>query len=248
MDLEKQTEAIITELIRIGYKCPFIYGSWNTFCLYKYDDKLPNDIDVINIVPEEYEEGEFSVKLDCIDIPVNIECMTLNHLRVELMRGDVKYYTIGFGTIVPKCANHLLMYLGHIGSVMMTRRNSEIRKICSTASDKAFNKGKKKLTVLEDYDKMLGLKNIWHSIHFIYIITHYYNLYRSNTEHEMNIASMKQEFDVLEMLNIRDNIYKIYDETYGDYHVKAQAVIDYAKPIRNKLMTEFRKLYPKEDV
>lgn len=244
MSITDISNKVINELVQRGFASPMIYGSWCYYEKYKFDDKYPNDIDVINIVHEESEEGEFTLELNCIDIPVNVECMTLQHFRQDYKTPQIKYLGIGLAGSNNSSINHIFLYLGAVHSYYAELPKNVVRTMCSSSSSKAFNKGVKKLTLDDDYDKDLGLKNIWHSIHFISIVDSYYKSY----DDSLNVAeyALYTEYNMLRCIPMRDMIYKIYEETEGSLQDKAQAVIDYAKPLRNKLMTEFRALYSKE--
>lgn len=244
MSIDSRTRNVLIELVSLGYTNPLIYGSWCDYFNYEYDSKYPNDIDVINIVYDEANCGEISLNLKSIDIPVNVENMTNDQFRDELSRGEMKYYNI-YPLIDTKISN-TTVYHARIGHYLTQKSKGQIRKEGSSAADKAFNKGKKKLTVLEDFDKVLGLKNIWHSINFPYQIMRWWDRYSVESNKQFEVNRLREEFKNIQLIEIRDRIYEIYESTEGDYLQKAQAVIDYAKPIHNAAMTEFRKRYPKD--
>lgn len=244
MSIDQKARDVMIELVSLGYTNPLIYGSWTDYFNYEYDSKYPNDIDVINIVYDELISGEVSLTLKSIDIPVNVQNMTNDQFRLELSRGDMKYYNI-YPLIDAKISN-TTVYHARIGGYITKKSPALIREQGSNASSKAFNKGKKKLTVLEDFDKVLGLKNIWHSINFPYQIMRWFDRFEVETTHQFEVNRFKEEVKNIELIEIRDRIYEIYESTEGNYLQKAEAVMAFAKPIQRAYMTEFRKRFPKD--
>ena len=100
-----------------------------------------------------------------------------------------------------------------------------LRKSISAKASNSFVKAKKKLTVKKDYDKYIGLKSLFHSLRIIMF--------------GIQIATHGK---IIDYTAANDYWSSILSEPQSDWeYLKAKY-----KPIHNQLMTEFRKLAPKE--
>lgn len=111
----------------------------------------------------------------------------------------------------------------------ITKIRSSVSNVCS----KAYNKGKKKLIVSTDYDEYLGLKNLYHAMKFPYFAKWKF------IDKEYPVK------DIEYLNNIREKIFSTYENSTGTLEERFESVNSWLKPEFNKLMTEFRKNFPK---
>lgn len=166
------------------------------------------------------------------DIDINVEFLSHSDYVKEILKIEPKYLMVfSFDNWIMRSVEQRLC----------SRSKCEVRSSISSSSSKAFDKGKKKLTVLNDYDPVLGLKNIYHAFKFpTLMIWNYFDIHEGlNKEHA-------KELQIIYLMSIRLKIEKIYYSTEGSLDDKCKAVIQYAKPEWNTLMTKFRKCFPKE--
>lgn len=119
----------------------------------------------------------------------------------------------------------------------------EIRKCISNFSAQAYNKGKKKLIVENDYNEYLGLKNIYHAFQFITDAKWYF--------HDGNLMcdmAFRKDFEIWELYDIRNKIFTTYQNSTGTLEERWKVLDSVMKPLYNAYMTDFRKLFPKEIV
>ena len=111
----------------------------------------------------------------------------------------------------------------------VTKVRASVSNVCS----KAYNKGKKKLIVSTDYDEYLGLKNLYHAMKFPYFA-------------KWKFIDKEYPVEDIEYLNnIREKIFSTYENSTGTLEERFESVNSWLKPEFNKLMTEFRKNFPK---
>lgn len=194
----------------------------------------PRDIDVIVILMNEYDsEYETTLYLpECGTIPVNVNFIKHETFRSELHSLEPKYlcYVASSSQISMK----LLWYFNHTNS-------TSVRKNISRASDRAWDKGRKKLVKPLDYDPVLGLKNLYHA--FKFPIMAKWRLYDFDLDEDY--IEFFRELDMIFLDTVRKNMENIYYSTEGTLDERCRAVIEYAKPLYNKLMTEFKLMFPK---
>lgn len=111
---------------------------------------------------------------------------------------------------------------------------TKVRASVSNVCSKAFNKGKKKLTVSTDYDEYLGLKNLYHAMKFPYFAKWKF------------IDKCYPQEDIDYLNNIYTRIFETYKNSTGTLEERFESVNSWLKPEFNKTLTEFRKHFPKE--
>ncbi len=112
----------------------------------------------------------------------------------------------------------------------ITKVRSSVSNVCS----KAYNKGKKKLIVSTDYNEYLGLKNLYHSMKFPFFA-------------KWKFIDKKYPQEDIDYLNdIYKRIFSTYENSTGTLEERFESVNSWLKPEFNKVMTEFRKNFPKE--
>lgn len=114
----------------------------------------------------------------------------------------------------------------------ITKVRSSVSNVCS----KAYNKGKKKLTISTDYDEYLGLKNLYHAMKFPYFAKWKF----------IDKKYPQEDIDYLNDIYVR--IFDTYKNSTGTLEERFEAVNSWLKPEFNKTMTEFRKHFPKDKV
>ncbi|SOK58388.1 hypothetical protein [Yersinia phage fHe-Yen9-04] len=219
-------EEIYTYFSNIGTPDVIIYGSFiEKTCGF---DVIPNDIDISVIIKDELPENHYSTFfLNSSKLPINVEYLSMESFKQELNSFQPKYFLC---TATPELSEL-------IDSVWKNKELHEIRAGISSITSKAFDKGRKKLLVHEDYDEVLGLKNLYHAFKFpLYAKWYYYPE-----------LACECYLDDIEYLNdIHKNIYEIYKNSNGTLDERCDIVVSYAKPLYNKLLTDFRKLFPKK--
>ncbi|AFC21573.1 hypothetical protein GAP32_124 [Cronobacter phage vB_CsaM_GAP32] len=209
----------------LGFQNIVFYGSYieqmNGF------DVVPNDIDVCIVMDEEPPEKRHKTfYLGFTDLPINVEFMHRKSFEAELKSMQPKYFMYISNPALHK----------DIDSAFQSKELHEVRSCISSVSSKAFDKGKKKLTVENDYDEVLGLKNIYHAFKFLYYAKWYYYP-------EMNPPKEAE----LQFLNeIHKNIYEIYQNSTGTLDERCKVLLNYVKGLYNTQMTGFRILFPKQ--
>lgn len=208
-----------------------IYGS---FAEYKSGYIVePQDIDIVisgSIIqlPENY-----SVQVDGIPIPLQINTMTKKELFAEVERLEPKYLDV----IYPVSGYALY---SEIEDILDRKTAPEIRSAISSISSKAFNKGKKKLIMADDYDEYLGLKNIYHAFKFVHnAMRQFERLPHSDTQ-------FVKDKDIMEMYDIKRLIFDTYSGSTGTLEERWKTLDTVIKPLYNTYMTQFRKVFPKE--
>lgn len=112
---------------------------------------------------------------------------------------------------------------------------SLVRSSVSNVCSKAYNKGKKKLIIENDYDEYLGLKNLYHAMKFPYF---------AKWKFIDNNSYPQEDIDFLN--DTRQKIFSTYESSTGTLEERFEAVNSWLKPLFNSVMTEFRKNFPKE--
>lgn len=209
----------------LGFRNVVVYGSYieqmNGF------DVAPNDIDVTIIMDEDPPEKRHKTfYLGFSELPINVEFMHRKSFEAELKSMQPKYFMCLCNPAIAK----------DIDVAFQSKELHEVRSCISSVSSKAFDKGKKKLTVEDDYDEVLGLKNIYHAFKFIYYAKWFYYPDASTTKAD----------DIQYLNEIHKNIYEIYENSTGTLDERCQAVLNYAKGMYNAQMTGFRILFPKQ--
>ncbi|EBS4516721.1 hypothetical protein DQT32_04835 [Salmonella enterica subsp. enterica serovar Braenderup] len=187
----------------------------------------PNDIDVTIVVDGEPPEPRHKTfYLGFTDLPINVEFMKRESFEAELNTMQPKYFMCTATTGLAK----------DIDMAFKKKELHEVRSCISSIVSKAFDKGKKKLTVEDDYDEVLGLKNMYHAFKFIFYAKWFY----------YPDASQPKELEIEYLNDIRKNIYELYENSTGTLDERCQKVLNYAKSLLNAEMTGFRILFPKK--
>lgn len=207
----------------LNYNNVLIYGSYVE--IFSGFDFEPNDIDVMIVVDDEPPEPRHKTfYLNSItSLPINVEFMKRTSFKLELNSLQPKYFNCKTTAALQK----------DIDFSLSSKLPHEIRSCISSISSKAFDKGKKKLTVDEDFDEVLGLKNILHAFKFPLYAKWYY------------VDDSTKQFEIQTLNSLRVLIKEIYDDATGTKEEKVQQLMGYIKPIYNQLMTEFRIQFPK---
>lgn len=112
----------------------------------------------------------------------------------------------------------------------ITKVRSSVSNVCS----KAYNKGKKKLTISTDFDEYLGLKNLYHAMKFPYFAKWKF----------IDKCYPQEDIDYLNDIYVR--IFETYKNSTGTLEERFEEVNSWLKPEFNKTMSEFRVHFPKE--
>lgn len=197
---------------------------------------VPRDIDVIvQMVTGFNRENETVYLPECGDIPINVEY--LQDYEVYDLASNIEPKILCFMTNKTNIMNHISFRL------TAGLKKSKVRKLVSRSTDRAFDKGRKKLVVPHDYDPVLGLKNLYHAFKFPIMAIWAFCEFPNDT---MNMTLIRKDLHIMYLDDIRQKMEEIYYSTEGSLDERSRAVIEYAKPLHNKLMTEFRILFPKE--
>lgn len=146
----------------------------------------------------------------------------------------VEYELMDMETLIDNIYNEPKMLLSY--STLNIEPYFDITKVRSSVSNvcsKAYNKGKKKLIVSTDYDEYLGLKNLYHAMKFPYFAKWKF----IDKEHPPE--------DIAYLNDIRKKIFSTYENSTGTLEERFESVNSWLKPEFNKVMTEFRKNFPK---
>jgi len=209
----------------LGYHNIIIYGSYVE--QFHGFDVQPNDIDVTLVIDEEPPEKRHKTfYLGFTDLPINVEIMHRKSFEGELCSMQPKYFMCICNPAIQK----------DIDSAFDSKLPHEVRSCISSIASKAFDKGKKKLTIEEDYDEVLGLKNICHAFKFPYYAKWKYHPGTETTK----------EQDIVYLNEIHRTVYELYQNSTGTLDERCQVVLNYAKATHNSTMTGFRILFPKE--
>lgn len=208
-----------------------IYGS---FSEYKSGYiVVPHDIDIIVVSSTITVPDNHSVLVRGIPIPLQISTMTKDELYMDVERLEPKYLDL----IYPVSGYSLYSVMEDI---LDKKTKAEIRSAISSISSKAYNKGKKKLTVEGDIDEYLGLKNIYHAFKFVHMaMRRFAPLPHSDTQ-------FLKDKDIMEMYDIKRLIWDTYYNSTGTLDESWKTLDSVIKPLYNAYMTEFRKAFPKE--
>lgn len=206
------------------YKCNeiLVYGSvievLNGISNVQY-----RDIDIV-MLGDHFEEIELlpGNSLNPFDVPVHIEVTKYSSLIKELEKLEPKFFQCVY---IGQQMNDISKYFGSASL-------SHVRHCISAVSSRAFDKGKKKLILEDDFDVVLGLKNIHHSFKFLEYAKSYY------------IKDYKLQVQFLQEL--RTEIDEIYFGSTGTLQEKCDELMKTIKPKYNSAMTDFRKYFPKE--
>lgn len=213
----------------------FIYGSYAEYNHGFFVE--PKDIDIVlydvsqsNI---EYDK-EIYINIPYIPVPINLKAMFVDVIIDEAKRLEPKFFTMSFPTMQYELYTIIEILLDD-------KQKSEVRHCISNYSSKAYSKGKKKLTVEEDYDEYLGLKNLYHAFKFpLNAIWHY-----GTCNSLCDIEFMKLK-DMWYLHDIRKLIWDTYTTSTGTKEERFKKLDIIIKPFYNTLMTRFRKQFPKD--
>lgn len=226
---------IISKYIDENYRTSifFIYGSVAEYNRGYFVE--PKDVDIIVVDGVSNNGKEFEVQIPGIPIPVNIKILKMSEVIDEAKSLDPKYlcatYPVGSYEIYST-----------INDKLDFRAISTIRSSISYYSSAAYNKGKKKLTIEKDYNEYLGLKNILHAFKFPMQAIEYYK----NDSDSSGSRALKNLGLVWYITDIRDLIFSTYASSTGTLEERFKTLDAVMKPLYNALMTEFRKIFPKE--
>lgn len=208
-----------------------IYGS---FAEYRSGYIVhPQDIDIIVTGSKIKVPDNYSVLISGVPIPLQINTMDKPEVFAEVERLEPKYLDV----IYPASGFGLYSV---IEDILDKKTKAEIRSAISSISSKAYNKGKKKLTVEGDIDEYLGLKNIYHAFKFVH-----YAMRRLSPLPHSDTQFMKDK-DIMEMYDIKRLILDTYNNSTGTLEERWKTLDTVIKPLYNTYMTEFRKVFPKE--
>lgn len=106
----------------------------------------------------------------------------------------------------------------------------KLRKMISTITSNSWQKGKKKLTIMGDYDLRAGLKSYYHSLRIL--------------DYGIQIALNNKIIDYSSMNYVLTDLYKL-SESYS-YHILQQKIDEKYKKLFNNLSSRFKELCPKD--
>ncbi len=208
-----------------GFQNVVIYGSYveRIHGLTVY----PNDIDVCVILDEEPPtERHTTLYLGHTGLPINVEFMTRSMFNAELRSLQPKYFMCIANPAIQK----------EIDFAFSAKELHEVRACISDITSKAFYKGKKKLSVPDDYDKVLGLKNLFHAFKFPLYAKWFYT----------DADDTDKQIDILTLNSIHEQIEAVYDMSTGTLEERCNALIAVFKPLHNSMMSQFRIDFPKK--
>lgn len=224
---EQLLDKIIEYFNDLGFYNVIIYGSYiermNGF------NVTPNDIDVTIVtdeIPPEPRHKSFFMTFS--ELVINVEFLSRSSFEAELNSMQPKY----FMCITNPATQDI------IDVAFNSKKLHEVRSCISSITSKAFDKGKKKLQIQEDYDKVLGLKNIFHAFKFPLYAKWYYLKEKYN--------DVDKNIDILTLNEIHNQIITKYEECTGSIEERCEQLIWMFKPLHNSLMTQFRIDFPKE--
>lgn len=233
MDLQNELTLVKNFIIdEFGDSAEFvIYGSFmeakNGFLVD------PKDIDVALVNYYGLSET-IRVKIPNFDIPLEITPMYTADFIKELEELEPKYFNFHASSI----GLHSMIY-----DELDKKRGWEVRSQISSITSKAYNKGKKKLIVENDYDEYLGLKNLYHAFKFpVNAIWYYFNLDNGDID---TLTTIKHNH-VWYLKDIHDIIFDTYNNSTGTLEERWKTLDAVIKPRYNKLMTDFRIRFPKK--
>jgi hypothetical protein len=229
MNITDEQEVVVFNIFKyfndLGYSNVIIYGSYIEQ-MYGFN-VTPNDIDVCLVIDDEPPENRHkSFYLGFTDIVINVEIMKHSSFELELKSMQPKYFMCIANTDIQK----------DIDFAFSSKKPHEVRTCISSITSRAFDKGRKKLLVENDYDEVLGLKNLYHAFKFPYYALWFYS----------EIPDDEKEHDIEELNTINSYIYETYSNSTGSLEERCKKVVDLIKPKHNALMTEFRTIFPKE--
>lgn len=185
----------------------------------------PNDIDVTIVVDGEPPEPRHKTfYLGFTELPINVEFMKRESFEAELNSMQPKYFMCTATAGLAK----------DIDMAFKKKELHEVRSCISSITSKAFDKGKKKLTVEDDYDEVLGLKNLYHAFKFPLYVTCFY------------FEDEDKEYGIKVLNDVHKLIYSVYSTSTGTYEERCAKLLEIIKPMHNALMTEFRLRFPKK--
>ena len=179
-------------------------------------------------------EGSIGLDVDIKDIDVMVYDNEQRYVSsVGTLEYEIQYVTLD--DIIHEVQNEPKMLLVKSNlDIEPYFDRSLVRSSVSNVCSKAYNKGKKKLTIENDYDEYLGLKNLYHAMKFPYFAK--WKFIDNNTYPESDIEYLNK---------IRNKIFRTYKESTGTLEERFDSVNSWLKPEFNKTMTEFRKNFTK---
>lgn len=207
----------------------------------------PSDIDVM-VIGSSTASSQTVIDIPEVDFPIDIQFLTeaeYNSKRDNLDMALLSYWY---------CTPHGMVNITEEESGRLFSANpAKTREAVSKASSAAWAKGHKKLTVQEDYNEVLGIKNIIHSIKFpmraveIMIIK---SLIDALSDNSYDISKTQRLMDYMKESNetikyLRERSDDIYS-SFGSASDKWERFKSVAKPVYNAEMTKFRQYFPKE--
>lgn len=196
----------------------------------------PRDIDVIVQMELGFSRPNETLYLpECGDIPINVEYMHV--YDVSRLASDLEPKMLCFMSNKQLITNRISFKL------TVGLNKSKVRKLVSRSTDRAFDKGRKKLVIPADYDPVLGLKNLYHAFKFPIMAMWAFCEYPNES---LDTLLLRKDLHIMYLDDVRQKMEEIYYSTEGTLDERSRAVIEYAKPLHNKLMSEFRILFPKE--
>lgn len=214
-----------------------VYIMYGSFAEYRYGlFTEPKDID-INVFGMNGCTEPFEVHIPGIPIPVSITPMTFSDFDREIDAFEPKYFVYWNHSLETSQYIRNRLYQMHYDT-----KPEHIRKCVSSFSSKAYNKGKKKLIVKDDYDEYLGLKNLYHAFKFARLAI---DTFGSNKPFDISFALMNKHRLMWDLKDTYDLIFDTYHNSTGTLEERFKHLDNIIKPRYNALMTEFRKYFPK---
>ena len=210
--------------------------------------QTPKDIDVMVIGSTE-RSGQRIIEIDTVPFPLDVQFLSQAEYQTKRDNLDMAFLSCWFCT-----PGGRVDITDSDAAVLFTQDPYKTRDAISRNSSAAWAKGHKKLTVLQDYDQNLGIKNIMHSVYFpqrAVELMHMQMLLNSlktgstlqSTEGLVQIMKEQQEVNKYlqqesERIYSTDNSCST-EEKWGEFKL-------IVKPELNKAMSKFRTYFPKE--
>jgi len=194
------------------------------FGLYQYGSQVygcateQSDFDYILVVDEPIPNKEIKVEQSEINLPVNINIYNLVEFLSRIALHEIDALECAF------LPTKNILYSSINFNDYIFRKDILRRSISEKASN-SFVKAKKKLTVEKDFNPYIGKKSLFHSLR---IINFGIQIARDGRISDYSAANNYWR----EIVENPENNWQYYKDKY--------------QPVYNSMMTEFRKLAPKE--
>jgi len=194
------------------------------FGLYQYGSRVygcateQSDFDYILVVDQPIPNKEIRVEKSDINHPVNINVYNLVEFLSRIALHEVDALECAF---LPK--KNILFNSINFNDYIF--RKDILRRSISEKASNSFVKAKKKLTVEKDFNPYIGKKSLFHSLRIINFGT---QIAKDGRISDYSAANNYWK----EIVENPENNWQYYKDKY--------------QPVYNSMMTEFRKLAPKE--